>query len=217
MRRRFLTGGAVALAALAMPRVAPANPLARRIMLRHQASGAKFNGIWHNGRTADRGAMAELSRVLADPGVGAARPFDAEAVGIAWELLNRTGFDTELDVHSGYRSPAVNRAANGAGDSQHLRAQALDIGVPAARMASVVETALRMARGGVGIYTQRGFIHVDSGPVRSWSDSGASGMAGMTPPSLLTARGQQLARGSQWLRRPGAPLRIDTRLPDTFR
>jgi uncharacterized protein YcbK (DUF882 family) len=68
----------------------------------------------------------------------------------------------------------VNRAVHGAGDSQHLRASAVDIGVPSGRLPAVAEAALKLGRGGVGVYRRRGFVHLDSGPVRHWSDGGAA-------------------------------------------
>ncbi|WP_270935398.1 YcbK family protein [Falsiroseomonas oryzae] len=174
MRRTLLFGGVAAFATVILPRAGHANT-ARRIALRHSGTGARFTGVWHDGRQPDRAAMAELSQVLADPGCTPPRPFDPDAIAIAWDVLARTRFDTEIEVHSGYRTPQVNRAVHGAGDSQHLRASALDIGVPAGRLPAVVDAATRLGRGGVGVYRQRGFVHLDSGPVRSWSDSGGAG------------------------------------------
>ncbi|PWS36384.1 hypothetical protein DFH01_14540 [Falsiroseomonas bella] len=170
MRRSLILGGAAAFATLVLPRTSHA--AARRISLKHAGSGAKFDGTWHDGRAPDRSAMAELSEVLADPGCPP-HPFDADAIAILWEVAARTRLTGELDVHSGYRTPAVNRAVHGAGDSQHLRASAVDVGIAAGRLPAVAEAALALKKGGVGVYRSRGFIHLDSGPVRNWSDGGA--------------------------------------------
>jgi uncharacterized protein YcbK (DUF882 family) len=89
-----------------------------------------------------------------------------------WEIAARTRLGTEVTIHSGYRTPQVNRRVHGAGDSHHMRASALDIGVPSGRMPAVADAALKLGRGGVGVYRSRGFIHLDSGQVRSWSDGG---------------------------------------------
>jgi uncharacterized protein YcbK (DUF882 family) len=211
MRRRFILGATLACATLVLPARAQANT-ARRITLRHAGSGARFNGTWHNGRAVDQVAMAELSLALADPGCDVAKRFDDNAIAIAWELVQRTRFDTELDVHSGFRTPLVNRNANGAGDSQHMQAAALDIGVAWQKMNAVVDMAMQLRRGGVGVYRVRGFVHVDSGPLRSWNEDGAA-----TARTPFTARGRDMERGaSEWVRRPGAPRRIDTRLPNPW-
>lgn len=194
MRRTVLLGAACGLATLLIPGRADAQA-ARRIALRHAATGARFSGVWHDGRRPDPRAMAELSAALADPGCPT-RGFDANTIAIAWELAQRARLG-ELDIHSGYRTPAVNRAVHGAGDSFHLSASALDIG--AADVARLGAEALRLGRGGVGLYPARGFIHVDSGPVRQWG-----GAAGRPRASLFTARGLELQRGAQWIRRPGS-------------
>jgi uncharacterized protein YcbK (DUF882 family) len=170
MRRTFLLGASAALATCILPRAARADA-PRRIALRHSATGAEFSGIWHDGTRADPAAMRDLSAVLADPGCPP-RPFDADAIDIVWEIAVRTRLNGALEVRSGYRTPQVNRAVHGAGDSLHLRASALDIGVPSGRLPAVADAALRMGRGGVGVYRQRGFVHLDSGPVRNWSDGG---------------------------------------------
>ncbi|MBD0274629.1 MAG: DUF882 domain-containing protein, partial [Acetobacteraceae bacterium] len=54
--------------------------------------------------------------------------------------------------------------------------------VPAERMEGFAETALRLGLGGVGVYTQRGFVHLDSGPVRRWGDISPD-----APPAAATA------------------------------
>lgn len=191
----MLLGAACGLATLLIPGRADAQA-ARRITLRHAHTGARFSGVWHDGRRPDPRAMAELSAALADADCPT-RAFDAATIAIAWELAMRARLDA-LDIHSGYRTPRVNRAVHGAGDSFHLAAAALDIA--AADVPALADEALKLGRGGVGIYRTRGFIHVDSGPVRQWGE----GSAGPPRPSLFTARGLELQRGAQWIRRPGA-------------
>jgi uncharacterized protein YcbK (DUF882 family) len=137
--------------------------------LRHAASGAVFSGIYHNGRAADPVAMAELSEVLADTRTGETRPFDVDAIDIAWEMGRRQNMP-ELIVLSGYRTKATNGEVNGAVNSQHLRAAALDLQISKARFDSFGEAALKLGRGGVGLYPAHGFVHLDSGPVRRWGD-----------------------------------------------
>lgn len=197
MRRKILFGGAAALATCFLPRATRAQG-ARRITLRHAATGARFDGIWHDGIQPDALAMAELSQVLADPGCDPARPFDPATIEIVWEVAMRTRLGSVLDVHSGYRTPRVNRAVHGAGDSQHLRAQALDIGVPGGRLPAVAEAALKLGRGGVGVYRQRGFVHLDSGPPRSWADTGSIGRPQREDPHEI-----QVVRMAQEWRRFG--------------
>jgi uncharacterized protein YcbK (DUF882 family) len=196
MRRTVLLGAACGLATLLIPG-RPDAQAARRITLRHASTGARFSGVWHDGRRPDPRAMAELSAALADADCPT-RAFDADAIAIAWELGLRARL-AELTIHSGFRTPQVNRAVHGAGDSFHLQASALDIGTT--DVAALGAEALKLGRGGVGIYAGRGFIHVDSGPVRQWGEGSAGGRPRA---SLFTARGLELQRGAQWIRRPSA-------------
>ncbi|PHK96101.1 twin-arginine translocation pathway signal protein [Pseudoroseomonas rhizosphaerae] len=184
MRRQFLFLAATAPALLVAPGLAHAAarrraspPLAqRRLELRHAATGARFEGPYHNGVDFDAGAMRELSIVLADTRTGTVRPFDPKAIDILWEVGARERM-ASFNVLSGYRTPASNAAVHGAGDSQHMRAAALDVQVPKAKLASFGHAALALGRGGVGSYPDHGFVHVDSGPVRSWGFDRAAGVA----------------------------------------
>jgi len=200
-RRTVLLGAAapVALACLANPaRAAPrqqapsrrkTGPAARRLQLRHAHTGDRFSGPYHNGRTPDPAAMAELSLVLADSRTGAVRPFDPLALDHLWEAAQRAGLGGELLIYSGYRTPHTNALVDGAGDSQHLRAAALDVHVPAERLPGFVDAALRLGHGGVGVYANRGFVHLDSGPVRRWGDVPSD-----APPPGAPPRGTASAR-----------------------
>jgi uncharacterized protein YcbK (DUF882 family) len=180
MHRRFILMGILASVTVAQgpAAAAPARrqaprallPAPRRLQLRHAATGARFSGPYFDGRAHDPVALAELSQVLADTRTGAVRPFDPRALDILWDVAQRAGATGEAVILSGYRTPETNAALHGAGDSEHLRAGALDVHVPPERMERFGDTALQLARGGVGIYARRGFVHLDSGPVRRWGD-----------------------------------------------
>ncbi len=202
MKRRALLLGSVASAAFAaVADAAPAvrqgagrrhrGPPARRVQLRHAHTGARFSGPYHDGRTHDLAAMADLSLVLADSRTGAVRPFDPRAIDVLWAVGQKAGAAGEFLIFSGYRTPETNALVDGAGDSQHLRAAALDVHVPAERMEGFVDTALRLGLGGVGIYAGRGFVHLDSGPVRRWGDIPANA------PVAVAARGATAPRAPQ--------------------
>jgi uncharacterized protein YcbK (DUF882 family) len=173
----------------------PEPPEIRRLKLRHATSGAVFSGIYHNGLVADPVAMAELSEVLADTRTGAIRLFDSDAIDIVWEMGRRQRM-AEFVVLSGYRTLATNRQVGGAGDSQHLVAAALDLQIPAGKFNEFGQAALKLARGGVGLYPTHGFIHLDSGPVRRWDDGGSqpsTKIAAVAPP-IRSAAEQRVDR-----------------------
>ena len=52
--------------------------------------------------------------------------------------------------------------------SFHMQGKAIDVALPGRDLAKLNSAALAMKAGGVGYYPRSGFIHVDTGPVRSW-------------------------------------------------
>ena len=74
-----------------------------------------------------------------------------------------------IHLTSGYRSFSTNyRTEGSAHTSRHLSGQAADItgpGVPLARLAGM---ASLFGEGGVGMYLNKGFVHVDTGNERIW-------------------------------------------------
>lgn len=75
-----------------------------------------------------------------------------------------------LTILSGYRTRATNDRLEGAArNSFHLRGRAADIVIEGVAPAMLGEMARTIAGGGVGIYQSKGFVHVDTGAVRSWA------------------------------------------------
>jgi uncharacterized protein YcbK (DUF882 family) len=75
----------------------------------------------------------------------------------------------EIKILSGYRTPETNAQIEGAAlNSQHLRANALDIHLPDVDNAAVAADFRTFIYGGVGMYPLKHFTHLDCGPLRSW-------------------------------------------------
>ena len=84
--------------------------------------------------------------------------------------------DGLIDVICGYRTPATNQAlrnrapVTGVSEhSFHMASQAIDISVPGVSTERLRDAALSLGMGGVGYYPSSHFVHVDVGPVRTWS------------------------------------------------
>lgn len=93
------------------------------------------------------------------------------------EFLNlvhkKVGGQKEIEVVSGYRSPEYNnlliREGRGAAKhSLHLQGKAIDIRIQNVPLQRLRQIALNLEYGGVGYYPEAGFIHLDSGTIRSW-------------------------------------------------
>ena len=91
-----------------------------------------------------------------------------------YHLQSDLGLRTaQIDVICGYRSAATNamrhRQSRGvASNSYHIKGQAIDFRIPGVSLARLRQAAENLENGGVGYYPYSNFIHVDTGPVRTW-------------------------------------------------
>lgn len=79
-----------------------------------------------------------------------------------------------IDIVSGYRSPKYNLMLRKKGhevarDSQHTQGHAVDFRIPGVDVRALEAWALSRRAGGVGLYLESQFIHVDTGPIRRWN------------------------------------------------
>lgn len=87
---------------------------------------------------------------------------------------------TEIRLISAYRSPARNNAMRGrnrrvARESYHMKGMAADIEIAGVSAPSTRDFAYFLNQGGVGYYSGRSYIHVDTGPLRTWGFKPRSG------------------------------------------
>jgi uncharacterized protein YcbK (DUF882 family) len=84
-----------------------------------------------------------------------------------WLAFN--GLRQPIHVNSGYRTFSTNYRAEGSAlNSRHLNGQAADITVPGVPLARLAGMASLFGEGGVGMYLNKGFVHVDTGNERIW-------------------------------------------------
>ncbi|MFH1830645.1 MAG: DUF882 domain-containing protein [Pseudomonadota bacterium] len=79
----------------------------------------------------------------------------------------------EIKLVSAYRSPIRNfsmrmRNRRVAKESYHMKGMAADIEVSNISARQVRDFAYVLNQGGVGYYRKRSFVHVDTGPLRTW-------------------------------------------------
>ena len=81
----------------------------------------------------------------------------------------RDYFQKPVIITSGYRTKEHNRAVGGVENSYHIQGKAVDFWVAGISVKKLVEVARYCGAGGIGIYQDRHFIHIDIGPERNWS------------------------------------------------
>lgn len=91
---------------------------------------------------------------------------DTDAMDKLQALRDRLG--KPIVVVSAYRSPAHNKAVGGAENSYHMRGMAFDIVMANHNPRDFEEAAKAVGFKGFGYYPKRGFMHIDTGPTRSW-------------------------------------------------
>ena len=80
------------------------------------------------------------------------------------------GVSRPLEVTSGFRHFLTNSMTEGAArDSWHTKAGAVDFTIPGVSIEQVARFGMWLAGGGVGLYRNKNFTHVDRGRVRSWA------------------------------------------------
>lgn len=95
------------------------------------------------------------------------RLFDLMCAVQAW--LKVGGYMGPIIVHSGYRSPYTNGNTEGAAkNSMHLYGKAVDFTIPNFTTYDIAKIASQFKAGGIGLYPNRNFTHLDTGGVRVW-------------------------------------------------
>jgi uncharacterized protein YcbK (DUF882 family) len=164
--------------AIVMRGTAAAEPsLPRRLRLKNAHTGESFDGPYRDADGPIPEAMGDLAAFLRDHHANKIGPVDVTALDFLADVMAATGHD-EATILSAYRTPETNAMLRARGfgvaeRSQHLLGRALDVAFDN-RLVDAEAAARAMQRGGVGWYPRSHFVHLDSGPVRSWEmdDSG---------------------------------------------
>jgi uncharacterized protein YcbK (DUF882 family) len=182
-----VAGGAAVLAprvtAAAQPDQAAADQIrpqpvgrlaAKRVWLHNMNTGESFNDVyWQNGRYVGA-SLRQLNVLLRDHHSGAVTQIDPRLFDILAQLHRTLRLREPMQVVSAYRSPETNlqlylHSSGVAESSLHIRGMAVDIMTESRSSGEMTRAARAMQVGGVGNYGGARYIHVDSGPFRTWT------------------------------------------------
>ena len=180
-RRDFLRFGTAALFAASV--LSPAEAFAihrpgnvhRQLAFLNQHTGEHLTAeYWSKGRYLPD-ALRAINKLFRDHRTGAVHRIDPRLIDTLYALKRKVGAHGPFHIVSGYRSKQTNSMLIESGEhsgvaqhSYHIKGMAADLYLPGFSLSRLHRAALSLRAGGVGYYSDNGFIHVDVGPLRHW-------------------------------------------------
>ncbi len=132
-----------------------------------------FSGVYWRDGAYDREALQHLDWVLRDHRANKSIDMEQSLYDLLYALNKRLGTSAPYQVISAYRSPETNAMRHAqtrsvARNSRHMSGQAIDVRVDGISPENLANVVASMQEGGVGLYRQSGFVHIDVGPDRRW-------------------------------------------------
>jgi uncharacterized protein YcbK (DUF882 family) len=104
----------------------------------------------------DARAFADINHLMRCRVTGHETDMDPRLVGILAQLSSIYG--RTLQLISGHRAPGARGTSE---TSQHTMGRAADIRIPGVSIAELKKVAIKLGARGVGLYPEKGFVHVD--------------------------------------------------------
>ena len=176
-RRGFLaalSGLALATPTILLPNPADAATKPRKLSFYNLHTDEKLAVTYWSKGQYDAVALDEIDHFLRDWRTGDTHPIDPVLLDVLSKLRAKLQTTKPFHVISGYRSPKTNATLASANDgvarkSLHMQGKAIDIALPGHSLKKLQRAAIALQAGGVGYYPRSGFIHLDTGRVRTWS------------------------------------------------
>ncbi|KAA6209805.1 YcbK family protein [Avibacterium paragallinarum] len=179
-RRKWLSLGGLTLGMSLLPKPLLAVigvPKPKVLSFRNINTGEKFSGEFDPQKGFSVENLKKLDYLLRDKRNNQVHKIDPKLFNKFYQIQTRLGLkNTEIQIICGYRSAKSNAAMRKksrgvASNSYHIRGQAIDFRINEVALAKLKKTAESLNNGGVGYYPKSNFIHIDTGPVRTWRGS----------------------------------------------
>ncbi|MBX2879503.1 MAG: DUF882 domain-containing protein [Granulosicoccus sp.] len=180
-RRRFLglMAGSAAILATTKPRATQAKASAktakdtRALSFYNTHTRETLDVVYFDNGKYDTRGLRKLNKILRDHRQNELIEMDTGLYEQLWTLQQKLGSTGVFQIISGYRSPKTNsllrkKSSGVAKKSYHMQGRAIDVRLTDVPLRKLRSAALKMGAGGVGYYPASDFIHLDTGPVRSW-------------------------------------------------
>lgn len=175
-RRRLLALGGAACGLALLPGQAFATlstPRPRVLTLSNLHTGETLKTEFFNGKSYDKDELSRLNHFFRDYRANKVKSIDPKLFDQLFRLQAMLETRKPVQLISGYRSLATNNDLRShskgvAKHSYHTLGQAMDFHIEGVSLSNVRKAALKMRAGGVGYYPRSDFVHIDTGPVRTW-------------------------------------------------
>lgn len=175
-RRRWLALGGIMLGASLFSNPVSAivsTPRPMSLRMRNVNTGDVVNAQYSaNGFSSS--TLNSLNYLMRDRHVNKVRAIDPNLFFKLTQIQARLGMrNSEILVLSGYRTAKTNaslrrHSRSVASNSYHIQGKAVDFYISGVPLAKIKNAAESLNNGGVGYYPRSNFVHVDTGPVRTW-------------------------------------------------
>lgn len=168
-RRSMIFSGFAALAAIHLPEIAEAASVSRRLRMFNAHTGETFDRTYFKGDRYVKNAMEEFFYFARDWRQNQETKMDPRVMDISWAVQQQLRSPKPLVLFSGYRTKKTNGSLKGtAPHSFHMVGRAMDISHDDRTTRQLYDAARVVNGGGIGKYSDSHFVHVDSGPLRTW-------------------------------------------------
>lgn len=145
----------------------------RQLSFHHLNTNEKLDLVVGSQRRYDRATLYRLSHFLRDHRTGQVHAMDPGLLDILLAVTAFTHSRGSVQVICGYRSPQTNaflhQTSRGVAEhSLHMVGKAIDLRLSDVGCKTLHKAGIAMQRGGVGYYRDSDFVHLDTGPFRTW-------------------------------------------------
>lgn len=144
----------------------------RVISLRRSQNKEIIQSCYYKDNKIDVSGYKEICWLMRDLSVNETQYIDVRLLDLICAMqswVSYYGFKKPFILTSGYRTKKYNQSLEGAAkNSMHLYGKAADLIFPDLPISYLGKLAQNYEAGGVGFYPSNGFIHVDTGRIRTW-------------------------------------------------
>ena len=145
----------------------------KKLSFRHTHTNETLTVVFWRDGVYQTEALNRINHFLRDFRTGDSADMDPQLLDLLHTVYQQCGSAGHFEIISAYRSPKTNEMlrarSNGvAKRSQHLEGKAIDIRLTDVPIEDIRKIAYQLGVGGIGFYRGSDFVHLDTGPFRTW-------------------------------------------------